>query len=157
MANKVYHLKIEEDSEEDFYIGIHTSLEAFQLAFYINKQNSILLKRRAKDLENEKQLGVFSLFEWEEFFSERKCQLISNKFIQEGPSRLLNSNSLFELPERNEVYLLTEFKQADFFIKSTNFELLKTIQIQLNNWSMVTMTYNIALKKINSRMNIIFN
>ena len=157
MANKVYHLKIEEDSEEDFYIGIHTSLEAFQLAFYINKQNSILLKRGGKDLENEKQLGVFSLFEWEEFFSERKCQLISNKFIQEGPSRLLNSNSLFELPERNEVYLLTEFKQADFFIKSTNFELLKTIQIQLNNWSMVTMTYNIALKKINSRMNIIFN
>ena len=157
MANKVYHLKIEEDSEEDFYIGIHTSLEAFQLAFYINKQNSILLKRGAKDLENEKQLGVFSLFEWEEFFSERKCQLISNKFIQEGPSRLLNSHSLFELPERNEVYLLTEFKQADFFIKSTNFELLKTIQIQLNNWSMVTMTYNIALKKINSRMNIIFD
>ena len=157
MANKVYHLKIEEDSEEEFYIGIHTSLEAFQLAFYINKQNSILLKRGGKDLENEKQLGVFSLFEWEEFFSERKCQLISNKFIQEGPSRLLNSNSLFELPERNEVYLLTEFKQADFFIKSTNFELLKTIQIQLNNWSMVTMTYNIALKKINSRMNIIFN
>ena len=157
MANKVYHLKIEEDSEEEFYIGIHTSLEAFQLAFYINKQNSILLKRGGKDLENEKQLGVFSLFEWEEFFSERKCQLISNKFIQEGPSRLLNSNSLFELPERNEVYLLTEFKQADFFIKSTNFELLKTIQIQLNNWSMVTMTYNIALKKINSRMNIIFD
>ena len=39
MVNKIYHLKVEEDSVEDFYIAIHTPLEAYQLAFYINKQN----------------------------------------------------------------------------------------------------------------------
>ena len=48
MANKIYHLKIEEDSVEDFYIAIHTPLEAHQLAFYINKQNKILLERKKK-------------------------------------------------------------------------------------------------------------
>ena len=48
MVNKIYHLKIEEDSVEDFYIAIHTPLEAYQLAFYINKQNKILLKRKKR-------------------------------------------------------------------------------------------------------------
>ncbi len=156
MANKIYQLKIEEDSLEEFYIAIHSSLEAYQIAFYINKKNKILLKRRKKDLKNEKQQGIFSLFEWKDLFSEMKCQLISNKFINESSNALVNSNSLFELPERNAVYLISEFKQVDFFIKSTHLEILKTIQIQLKNWSMVTMAHYIYPRN-NSRMNLIFD
>ena len=64
MVNKIYHLKIEEDSIEDFYIAIHTPLEAHQLAFYINKQNKILLERKKKDLINIKRQGSFHFFEW---------------------------------------------------------------------------------------------
>jgi hypothetical protein len=87
--------------------------------------------------------------------SDRRCQLISNKFIQESSNTLAKSNSLFKLPERNEVYLIPEFKQADFFIKSNYSEILKTIQIQLNNWPMVSMSYNISLKnKTLNKLNI---
>ena len=87
--------------------------------------------------------------------SDRRCQLISNKFIQESSNTLAKSNSLFKLPERNEVYLISEFKQADFFIKSNYSEILKTIQIQLNNWPMVSMSYNISLKnKTLNKLNI---
>ena len=146
MVNKIYHLKVEEDSVEDFYIAIHTPLEAYQLAFYINKQNKILLERKKKDLKNKKRQGVFPFFEWEDLLSDRKCQLISNKFIRESSNTYAKSYSLFQLPERNEVYLISDFKQVDFFIKSNYSEILKTIQIQLNNWPMVSMSYNISPK-----------
>ena len=146
MVNKIYHLKIEEDSVEDFYIAIHTPLEAHQLAFYINKQNKILLERKKKDLKNKKRQGVFPFFEWEDLLSDRRCQLISNKFIRESSNTYAKSYSLFQLPERNEVYLISDFKQVDFFIKSNYSEILKTIQIQLNNWPMVSMSYNIFPK-----------
>lgn len=146
MVNKIYHLKVEEDSVEDFYIAIHTPLEAYQLAFYINKQNKILLERKKKDLKNKKRQGVFPFFEWEDLLSDRKCQLISNKFIRESSNTYAKSYSLFQLPERNEVYLISDFKQVDFFIKSNYSEILKTIQIQLNNWPMVSMSYNIFPK-----------
>ena len=146
MVNKIYHLKIEEDSVEDFYIAIHTPLEAYQLAFYINKQNKILLERKKKDLKNKKRQGVFPFYEWEDLLSDRRCQLISNKFIRESSNTYAKSYSLFQLPERNEVYLISDFKQVDFFIKSNYSEILKTIQIQLNNWPMVSMSYNISPK-----------
>jgi len=146
MVNKIYHLKVEEDSVEDFYIAIHTPLEAYQLAFYINKQNKILLERKKKDLKNKKKQGVFPFFEWEDLLSDRRCQLISNKFIRESSNTYAKSYSLFQLPERNEVYLISDFKQVDFFIKSNYSEILKTIQIQLNNWPMVSMSYNIFPK-----------
>ena len=146
MVNKIYHLKVEEDSVEDFYIAIHTPLEAYQLEFYINKQNKILLERKKKDLKNKKRQGVFPFFEWEDLLSDRRCQLISNKFIRESSNTYAKSYSLFQLPERNEVYLISDFKQVDFFIKSNYSEILKTIQIQLNNWQMVSMSYNISFK-----------
>jgi len=62
MVNKIYHLKIEEDYVEDFYIAIHTPLEAHQLAFYINKQNKILLERKKKRSHKHKKTRGVSLF-----------------------------------------------------------------------------------------------
>jgi hypothetical protein len=56
----------------------------------------------------------------------------------------------------NEVYLIPEFKGADFFIKSTHFEILKTIKIQLNNFSMVVMAYNVYPNN-KTRMDLIFD
>ena len=155
MANKIYKLKIEEGISDEYFIAIHSTLEAYQLAYYVNKQSKILLKRK-KDFNTEKKKGSFYLFEWKDIYSESRCQLISNKFIYESYNFEANSNSLFEFPERNEVYLIPEFKGADFFIKSTHFEILKTIKIQLNNFSMVVMAYNIYPNN-KTRMNLIFN
>ena len=155
MANKVYKLKIEEGPSDEYFIAIHSTLEAYQLAYYINKQNKILLKRK-KDFITEKNKGSFSLFEWKDLYSELRCYLISNKFMYESSNSEANSKSLFEFPERNEVYLIPEFKEADFFIKSTHLEILKTIKIQLNNFSMVVMAYNIYPNN-KTRMNLIFD
>ena len=155
ITNKIYKLKIEETPSDEYFIAIHSTLEAFQLAYFVNKQNKILLKRK-KDFITEKNKGSFSLFEWKDLYSELRCYLISNKFMYESSNSEANSKSLFEFPERNEVYLIPEFKVADFFIKSTHFEILKTIKIQLNNFSMVVMAYNIYPNN-KTRMNLIFD
>ena len=117
----------------------------------------MLFKRVKKDLKNEKREGVFILFEWEDLISDVKCQLISNKSIQEISIGKTNNSTLFELPEINEVSLFSEFKQADFFIKSTNIDTLKSIQNQLSNWYKVTMSYKISLEKIKNQLNLIFD
>ena len=157
MINKIYHLEIEEDSTEEYWIGVHTHLEGHQLAYFINQNSPAILKRTKKDLQNEKQEGVFLHFKWEDILTETSCQLISNKFIQEKYKERINKNTFFELPQRNEVSLISEFKQVDFFIKSTDMAMLKNIQNQLANWSMITLTYSISLEKIRSQMNLIFD
>ena len=107
MTNKVYHLEVEDEPVEEHWIAIHTSLEAHQIAFYINKHTSMLFKRVKKDLKNEKREGVFLLFECEDLISDVKCQLISNKSIQEISIGKTNNSTLFELPEINEVSLFS--------------------------------------------------
>ena len=54
MANKIYKLKIEEGPSDEYFIAIHSTLEAYQLAYYVNKQNKILLKRK-KDFIAERK------------------------------------------------------------------------------------------------------
>ena len=155
MGQKIYHLEVKEYPVEEYWMAVHSPVEAHQIAFYINQHSSLLLKRSHKDLENLRKQGPFQLFEWEDLYTDTKCLLLSNKTIQEKSSTLSKNDTLFELPERNEVSLFTEFKQADFFIKSNYSEILKTIQIQLNNWPMVSMSYNISLKnKTLNKLNI---
>ena len=105
MAKKIYHLEVEEGSVKEYYMAIHTLLEAHKLAFYINQKSPVLLSRSKKDIKNEKQEGFFLLFEWHDLFGVKRCQLISNKFSKESQVDFLNIDTLFELPERKKVYL----------------------------------------------------
>tara|TARA_Y100000996_G_C22303249_1_gene553051 strand:+ start:223 stop:696 length:474 start_codon:yes stop_codon:yes gene_type:complete len=157
MAKKIYHLEVEEGSVKEYYMAIHTLLEAHKLAFYINQKSPVLLSRSKKDIKNEKQEGFFLLFEWQDLFGGKRCQLISNKFSKESQGDFLNINTLFELPERKKVYLIHKFKQVDFFIKSTCPEILKIIKVELSKWSMVSLTYCISSNEIKSQMNLIFD
>ena len=79
--------------------------------------------------------------------------LLSNKTIEEKSSPLSKNDTLFELPERNEVSLFTEFKQTDFFIKSTENTLLTTLQNKFRKWPLISMCYRISLEKISSQSN----
>ena len=128
-------------------------MEAHQIAFYINQHSSILLKRSQKDLENLRKEGPFQLFEWEDLYTDTKCLLLSNKTIEQKSSPLSKNDTLFDLPERNEVSLFTDFKHIDFFIKSTDNTLLTPLQNKLRKWPLISMCYRISLEKISSQSN----
>ncbi len=157
MSRKVYHLEMEEEPLEDEIIAIHTSLEAHQLAFFLNQRISARFCRSKKDLYNKKKKTPFIHFEWQNKDYDLNCSLFSNKNITEKNEQSLNSTSLFDIPLRNEVSLITEFKTADFFIKSTDKNTIETIITQLKNWSNISLIYFIPVDKIKTQLNLIFD
>ena len=156
MAKKIYRLSLKDDLPMDYWIAIHTNIEAHQVAFYLNQNTNVFFKRSRKNLKNELFKGEFILFEWDDLFSDDKCRLISNKCTEQNSGFLENKNTLFDLQQRNEVYLFLEFKKSDFFIKSSSITLLKNIKDRLKSWHMVTMVYDISSQKIKSQLNINF-
>ncbi len=157
MSRKVYHLEMEEEPLEDEIIAIHTTLEAHQLAFFLNQRISARFSRSKKDLYNKKKKTPFIHFEWQNKDYDLNCSLFSNKNITEKNEQALNSTSLFEIPLRNEVSLITEFKTVDFFIKSTDKNTIETIITQLKNWSNISLIYVIPVDKLKTQLNLIFD
>ena len=83
IRKKIYTLEIDEVIEKDHWLGIHTSLEPYQLAFIINQNSRLRLIRSKKDILSEKKQGVFEFFEWVDPINDIVCNLLSNKFIFE--------------------------------------------------------------------------
>ena len=65
--------------------------------------------------------------------------------------------SRFNLPVRNEVYLFSEFKQVDFFIKSSDRETIETVLSHLKKWSKISLLYQVDTEVIKKQLNIIFD
>ena len=150
--SKIHLLSYEEDDFHDHLLALHSNLEGHQIAFYLNKHTDALFKRVEDIGLNDKEVR-FPLFEWENPLLDENTSLFSNKFFQEKISDRANTGALFNLPLRNEVSLFTEFKQADFFIKSTDNTLLTTLQNKLRKWPLISMCYRISLEKISSQSN----
>ena len=154
---KIYNLDIEEVLEKDYWLAIHTSLEPYLLAFIINQNSQIILSRSNKDIYDEKKQGMFQLFEWSDPINDVVCNLLSNKYISEKKQIKLNNDTLFKLPERNELSLFTELKLVDFLLRSTDEDILKSIKYQLLEEPMISMVYSIPVEKIRNQLNLIFH
>ena len=158
MNKKIYLLEIIEEDLEEYLIGIHSAKESFELAFYLNQNTNARFKKTPDDLSNEKQQGHFDQFIWLDPKIDFECILFSNKWIQENKTvSSNNNNTLFEMPIRNELSLLPEFKHIDFFIKSNHSQIINLLQTRLKMWSEVTLVLKIEMDTIKNRMNLIFD
>ena len=146
MVKKIHYIGIDEESEKEYWIAVHTTYEGFQLAYFINKNGLLKLRRSDNDIKNYLDEGVFNIFEFTDKINHKYCNLISNKCILENFSNSINNNTLFNVPERNELYLLKEFKQVDFFIKSNDKDLHNLIHKELLIMPMVSLVYVIPEK-----------
>tara|TARA_B100000575_G_scaffold292084_2_gene299594 strand:+ start:1349 stop:1831 length:483 start_codon:yes stop_codon:yes gene_type:complete len=156
IRRRIYTLEIEEVIEKDHWIGIHTSLEPFQLAFIINQNSRLKLSRSKKDIFSEKKQGVFEFFEWVDPIKDIVCNLLSNRFVIEKNKKKLNNDVLFKLPERNELYLIDEFKRVDLLFRSSNEKIIKSIKHLLIEEPMTSLVYSIPEEKIRNQLNLIF-
>ena len=68
----------------------------------------------------------------------------------------LNNNVLFKLPERNELYLIDEFKRVDLLFRSSNEKIIKSIKYLLIEEPMTSLVYSIPEEKIRNQLNLIF-
>ena len=148
MVKKIHYIDIDEENEKEYWIAVHTTYEGFQLAYFINKNGLLKLRRSDNDIKNYLDEGVFNIFEFTDKINHKYCNLISNKCVLENFSNSINNNTLFNVPERNELYLLKEFKHVDFFIKSNDKDLHNLIHKELLILPMVSLVYVVPEKNM---------
>jgi hypothetical protein len=160
----IHKLDFGEFDEIDYHlIAIHTSLEDYRLAYFINQKLPINL---GKD-ENEIQINIkegetkFSRFYYYDVEKAISWNLIQNKneVIQQKNN---NSQGLFSninMEVSTKVFLLPEFKKVDYFLKIENTdEAMDVLKIQsiLNTIESITTAYSVETNTIKSKNNLIF-
>ena len=160
-VHKVY---IEEFEEDDYYIiALHTSLEDYRLAYFINREIAIRLSKNDSDIQSQVKEGEtsFARFTFEDEKNDIKWNLVQNKNEIEGKENTItqdlfsNSDNSFS----SLAYLLPEYKKVDFFLKIENAE--KDINIteivsKISAIDSIKMVYNVDKDKIKSKNNLIF-
>ena len=144
-------------------IAIHTSLEDYRLAYFINQKLHINLNKNIKEIQITVKEGVahFSRFHYYEKKKDVSWDLIQNKNEvinqQKTENQSLFSNIGMEVATR--VYMLPEFKKADYFLKIENSEdnsnPLEILNL-LNTIENVATTYLVDTDNIKSKNNLIF-
>ena len=160
----IHKLDLGEFDEIDYYlIAIHTSLEDYRLAFFINQKLPINLSKS----ENEIQINIkegetnFSRFYYNDMESAITWNLIQNKNevvqYKKGTTQNLFLDVAMEVATK--VFLLPEFKKVDYFLKIENNDDamdVSKIQLLLNTIDSISTVYIVDTKQIKSKNNLIF-
>jgi len=165
MATHKLLLELEEELDEYILLAIHCSEEAYKVAFMLNKQLLIQLKRNPSDLDfiyptNQASYPLFyfqNKQKYLEYFLVGNCsKTILKNDNQEKTSLFSNSNSEKTLTN----YLLPEYQQVDFFLKiSSELETIssKVLVSSINEIPQVISAYVVDLHTIKLKDNLIFN
>ncbi|RAR71376.1 IPExxxVDY family protein [Flavobacterium aciduliphilum] len=160
----VHKLHIEDFEEDDYHIiAIHTSLEEYRLAYFLNRDIEIKLSKNHLDILLEVKEGTcaFERFTFKDIKKDITWNLIQNKnnvkeTLTENTMGLFsNSGAVFSI----HAYLIPEFKKVDFFLKIANVEEelnIPEIVAKINAIKNVTLVYSINKEKIKSKNNLIF-
>ncbi|OOG63136.1 IPExxxVDY family protein [Flavobacterium sp. A45] len=160
----IHKLDFGEFDEIDYsLIAIHTSLEDYRLAYFINQKLHVNLNKSIKEIQITVKEGEahFSRFHYYEKKKEISWDLIQNKteVIQQQKEENQSLFSNINLEVLTKVYMLPEFKKVDYFLKIENSEenlnLLK-IQNELNTIDNIATVYIVDTNKIKSKNNLIF-
>lgn len=156
-------LHIDEFEDENFQlIAIHTQLEDYRLAYFINKKIGLNLSKSKIEIlvKNNKVETSFSRFFYEDLKNEVNWNLLKNKnYIYSQQENTLDLFKETNAQFTKNIYLLPEYKKVDFFLKinlpdstTTNNEILNI----LNTIEHVSTVYEINLANLKSKNNLIF-
>ena len=160
----IHKLDLGDFDEIDYYlIAIHTSLEDYRLAYFINQKLPINLAKSKEEVQINIKEGETNFARFYHYDSENAISwnLIQNKneVLQQNLnlSQDLFSNVTMEVSTK--VFLLPEFKKADYFLKientddTINVSQIKTI---LNTIDSISTVYTVDTNQIKSKNNLIF-
>jgi len=161
----IHKLDLGEFDEIDYHlIAIHTSLEDYRLAYFINQKLPINLGKNKNEIQINIKEGEtnFSRFYYHDIKKGISWNLIQNKneVLQiKNDKRQKNLFSNISMEVSTKVYLLPEFKKADYFLKIENLvdDLnITAIQTILNTIDNISTAYTVETNKIKSKNNLIF-
>lgn len=159
-----YKLQIDDFGQIDYnLLAIHTALEDYRLAYFINKSLPINLSKCNNEIAISSADGetFFTKFSFADTANDILWTLIENE-SRIDLSKNLHSFDLFANTDQKilkKVYLLPEFKKVNFFLKIENpdtiIDIKKTTAV-LNTISNVATVYNIDYHTIKNKNNLIF-
>ncbi|NRT14285.1 hypothetical protein HNP99_000625 [Flavobacterium sp. 28A] len=160
----IHKLDLGEFDEVDYFlIAIHTSLEDYRLAYFINQKLPINLAKSKEEVQINIKEGETNFTRFYHFDSENTISwnLIQNKneVLQQ---KAANSDDLFSnvaMEISTKVFLLPEFKKADYFLKIENTDdtiNVSEIKTLLNSIDNVSTVYAVDTNQIKSKNNLIF-
>jgi len=159
----IHKLHLEEFDEIDYQlIAIHSSLEDYRLAYYINQNLPINLKKENCNIQISNKEGEtqFTRFVFEDS-KDIAWNLIQNKNDVFVPSQNSNQGLFAETNNKfsTKIYLIPEFKNVDFFLKIENGEVnidVSKITNCIKKIDRVSTVYAVEVEKIKSKNNLIF-
>ena len=159
----VHKLHLEEFDEIDYQlIAIHSTLEDYRLAYFINQNLPINLKKGNCNIQISNKEGETQFTRF--FFEDSKdiaWNLVQNKndvFVLSQTSNqglFAESNNKFS----TKIYLIPEFKKVDYFLKIENGEVnidVSKITNCIKKIDRVSTVYAVEVEKIKSKNNLIF-
>ena len=153
---KIHSFDFEYDHDYTL-IGIHSALEDYRLAYFLNKNLDLNLQRFKDDLDFPSLNCRFSLFKCEDEVTFTSWSLIANRHVTVS-NVLPSDNNLFG--EETKVYhLINEKKMVDYFIKingALNHDELECIITKLNNTNKIITSYKINPNELVSKDYLIF-
>ncbi|MBF2707395.1 IPExxxVDY family protein [Flavobacterium soyangense] len=160
----IHKLDFGEFDEIDYHlIAIHTSLEDYRLAYFINQKLPINLCKNKNEIqinikEGETKFSRFYYYDTEKAISWNLIQN-KNEVVQQKNENSQNLFSNISLEVSTKVYLLPEFKKVDYFLKIENIEEglnVTEIQLLLNTIDSISTVYKVETNKVKSKNNLIF-
>jgi len=153
-------LNLEDFCNEVFSLfAIHTDLDDYRLAYFLNKHLGINLFRKAFDLDFVNSKGSFSVFEYIDQTNFLKWSLISNIYNYNFSAKASNDDLFVESNNLvQKVNLLAEYKNVNYLLKIENNESqvdLEAIAKEIKSISQVITLYDIN-KDLKNKENLIF-
>ena len=155
----IHKIQINDFVSDDYeLIAVHSSLDDYKLAYMLNKELGIQLSKNLAYVEIAIPEGksAFSNYIFDDEKNDIVWTLIENK------TTIINSNkqttSLFEQVDIT-VFLLPEFKKADYLIKIENIDYgfdSESIIEKIQEIKNVTTAYTIDITNLKSKNNLIF-
>lgn len=139
-------------------IALHSSIEDYRLAYFINKALQIQLSKNDATIEIEAKEGKtsFSHFVYEDEIHDIIWNLFENNAIAKTTKK--NTTGIFDTIDVT-MHVIPEFKKADYILKIENndglFPLEKIIE-KISKLEQVSMVYSINQNKLKSKNNLIF-
>jgi hypothetical protein len=157
-------LHFDEFDEVDYeLIAIHSALEDYRMAFFINKNLSLKLSKSKEEIvvKSKNEDVLFSKFIFEDNSSDSTWILIQNKneisFKEKSKNQTLFLDTEMEI--ETKVFLLPELKKVDYFLKieptQSNSKTEETIN-NILNIDQISTAYKVDANKIKSKNNLIF-
>lgn len=153
----LHKIQITDFSSIDYeLIAIHTSIEDYRLAYFLNKELNIHLKKNNQNIEIKTIEGksAFTHFFYDDEKTDVQWSLIENKTTIASEKK----TTLFENLDIT-VFLLPEYKKADFLIKIENIDSsfnMKEVITNIEKINKVMLTYYIDSNNLKSKNNLIF-